>query len=614
MTKLLFAEHAYQVDDILKKEYCKEGQWIALGPAAMHSLSGKKIPYMIPEDFCSREEIWEICNSQFDRLSDVCSLFDKTMLKEDLFLAEWGIQPFLFSLWQLGQLMDGLAGRALYLKKILKSFPASDIYVHLAPPQAWACFNLGFSKNETLWGRLLSLPGWNAKVHTLFDRETEKRFLIKEIFSNQIKRYSRLYNVSRHIQSGTLKGISFSGNSDKNLFLVLNGAYEWRYLFPDLIASGGSFYYLSGPGLEMTYPKEGVDGGSNRRSGHMWEKFKSSIGIEEIDYLEIIRDRFEWITDHSPFVTRRIIHKLQRFFAAKKIKALLAAGGLDFGSYVARQYCKKKNIPVISWQLGAQWRDKKIIQRADLLYLVGTDATFVYGDEVKNDYETSRFAGSCRIEPVGSVSLESLRGVKPKAAERGNNILYVITQYYRNVWYCGFSPPYVERLYYREQMAIVTRLIEILKDIPDISVTIKLFPGAEVHDEHPPWVKDLKGVDRLNLIIDQASFSKLLSSHDIVIVDLPTTTLLQAVATKLSVFALMSIVRWPDRVEASLKKRAICADSANELMDHLREYLVSGVYKADAEDNTFLKLYGNYLDDGKCKERVLELLRQYVKY
>ncbi|MFH2011566.1 MAG: hypothetical protein ABIJ37_02490 [Pseudomonadota bacterium] len=191
-------------------------------------------------------------------------------------------------------------------------------------------------------------------------------------------------------------------------------------------------------------------------------------------------------------------------------------------------------------------------------------------------------------------------------------ILYVITNYYRNGWYCGFNPPFSDRIYYKEQMIIVERMKKISRENKKISLTLKLHPGADVLDEDPPWVASLKGIERIN-IIRNPIFTQLLHSHDVVLIDSPTTTLLQAIATRLPVFVLTSVIS-PPRVHLHLlMKRAVCADHAEALMNRLEVYLQTGEYPADCDNREYIKLYGTHIDDGKSSQRALAVLKRTLQ-
>ncbi len=61
MENLLLAEHDYQVQDFISRELHINGEWIALGPSAMHCLHNKGILYDIPEDFYTISEFENVC-------------------------------------------------------------------------------------------------------------------------------------------------------------------------------------------------------------------------------------------------------------------------------------------------------------------------------------------------------------------------------------------------------------------------------------------------------------------------------------------------------------------------------------------------------------------------
>lgn len=191
-------------------------------------------------------------------------------------------------------------------------------------------------------------------------------------------------------------------------------------------------------------------------------------------------------------------------------------------------------------------------------------------------------------------------------------ILYVITNYYRNAWYCGFSPPFSDRIYYKEQMVIISRLKDIVGKSADLSLTIKLYPNPETLDDDPPWTTDLSGIPKIHLVRNPA-FSLLMRSFDILLIDSPTTTLLQAIATRKPVFVLTSVVSPPSAHLPLLKKRAVCSDRADGLMDALNAFIQTNIYPADCEDREFLKLYGTCLDDGHSHRRVENIIKKYLE-
>lgn len=161
-------------------------------------------------------------------------------------------------------------------------------------------------------------------------------------------------------------------------------------------------------------------------------------------------------------------------------------------------------------------------------------------------------------------------------------------------------------------MIIIDRLRRIIRENETVSLTLKLYPNADVLDEDPPWVASLKVIERIN-IIRNPQFTQLLHNHDTILIDSPTTTLLQGIATKLPVFVLTSVISPPRSHLHLLMKRAVCADGAEALMNRLELYLQTGDYSADCDDREYIKLYGTHLDDGKSSQRALVILKKILQ-
>jgi len=161
-------------------------------------------------------------------------------------------------------------------------------------------------------------------------------------------------------------------------------------------------------------------------------------------------------------------------------------------------------------------------------------------------------------------------------------------------------------------MIIVEGMKRIIKGNNKLSLTLKLYPNADVLDEDPPWASSLKGIDLINLIRNPP-FIQLLDSHDAVLTDSPTTTLLQAIATRHPVFVLTSVISLPMVHLPLMRQRAVCADNAETLMKSLELYLQTGNYPADCGNREYIKLYGTHLDDGKSSQRALAILEKTLK-
>jgi len=386
---------------------------------------------------------------------------------------------------------------------------------------------------------------------------------------------------------------------------MCNGLYEWASILPDLFTRGHPVYFVYAQDLNKGDSSSGFFGKPGPKNlDPLWDRFKKAVPQPPVDFTPMVQDRFGFIVEKSSVIAREMVGRLERFLSKKKIKALLVSGSTDFNFYVVKQYCRKKNIRVLSWQHGAEWFNKRMSQRNDLLNLVSSDSMLVYGDAVKNGYNSSPLAKEekCQLVSVGMPSLKELRTISPAAPKKEMRIIWPYGGYYKNWWYSGFTPPRSDTVYYQEQMVILQNILELTRKYKQISVTVKLYHSAAFN---PPWVNELANREKIRIVIEKPSFVELLPQHDLVIVDSPTTTLLQAVATQLPVFVLMSVIRWPDEAISLLRKRAYCADRAAELMQALNRFLENGTPSFEVTNQEFLRQYGAH--DGHGKETALSL-------
>lgn len=606
--KLYLAEHSHQVADFLEKDCKSPAVWVALGPGAMHALGKRSIPFSIPEDYLPREEIEPACVAQFERLDKACRQLDEFLWVREPFLREWGIRPFYFHLWQLGQLADLLHSRALILDKILRRLKVQEIHVHKNAPGEWGLFGLGFSLWEPVWGSLLELPGWPARIVAWPEpnldtgQEEIKGDTGWRGLSSQVSTWARsqplAFSLLKSWRQGWWANLVNLIRSGPNFEVaVCNEAYEWRTVMPNLMAAGHPVTFIN----SLDLIGNGYRGQPTAEMGAdpEWQVFRQALTLKPVDFSGLVRDRFSFIREKAPELARTMVVRLKKKLSTSRVKALLVSGAIDYATYVIKQYCRRQKIQVLSWQIGAAWHNGRITQRNDLLNLVGCDRMLVYGEGVQQAYAASPLAQEegCRIECVGMPSLKKLRAIAPQRPRERTRILWPFGGYYQNRWYCGFSPPHSDRVYYQEQMVILEHLLKLLEAHPGVELTVKLHPSyLEIED--PPWAKDLTHRDRLRMVKREFSFVELLGEHDVCLIDSPTTALLQAVATRLPVFALMSVIRWSDEAIRLLRRRAWVAESAAELMTGLSKYLQDGPM-VDVNHDEFLRQYGLGREDGE---------------
>jgi hypothetical protein len=411
---IIFVEHAYQVEDFLKRIDCTGADWLALGPSAMHCLAEKKLPCTIPEDYIDLPEIESACKAQFELLQEACGQIDDKLQEKDSFLRKWNIRPFYFHLWQLGMVFDAVLSRSLWIRKILDNCEGGNIYTHVAPPEPWSLFGLGFGKQETLWGRLLLLSDKADRViavpvpqeNLIADKRRRNSDRIRNVLKKVLNSNLLLRSAALSYQQKMLKNIlNLIGVNKKKHILVLNNAYEWH----DILQN------LSNADMPILFLNESVTGNTHTKynlpeidSNEFCRQFFASITHNGFDFSHILGDRIRWIIEKGPSAARAIIEKMEKICLKKIPLAVLSASSPDYFNYIVKQFFTVKSIPVLSWQYGAVWYEKSITQRYNLFDDTGTNVLLTFGDAVKNAYQLSHLPENMVIESVGSATLDNI--------------------------------------------------------------------------------------------------------------------------------------------------------------------------------------------------------------
>jgi hypothetical protein len=283
------------------------------------------------------------------------------------------------------------------------------------------------------------------------------------------------------------------------------------------------------------------------------------------------------------------------------LKAVLTSSAATGRHHLILKAAQSLGLPVLLWQHGFVGYDEKINQLYDYSDRMTADATLVYGEGARKAYAMHGKDFPSRLITVGSAQLSRLTPIFPPRT--AGKILYATTNYYGNYWYFGFRPGWSDNLFYRDQKIILEALEKIRLETGQ-EIMVKLHPSNDFPS--PPWAKDLKGREGWKVIKDEAGFVDLAWEAEAVILDCPSTTLLQAIALGTSVFSLMRHWTYHPEILSILKKRAVCEESPETLMEQVSRFVTTRTYPADRKDMEFLKRFGGFVasDTSAAKQAV----------
>jgi len=593
---LFLVEHLSQVKDLLMQGMREKGKWIALGPGAIFAFEQEGIPYKIPEDFYSNQELENLCLEYHERLERFCEGMDEILQKNHPELRRIGIKPLLFYICPLTKLIDGALSRIFQLSNILKAYPEHKVWIYKRKASLWGEHDIAFSNTGSLWGQIASLPGWRFDVEFLQEREEAH---LRPSLSRRVK---AMQNHLMQIAKKSLKrAFDRQGKVSHGSLLFYGPLYEWRWVLPVLKERG--WHAIFADSISLKIDTSGIKKShavddlimNELDAGSLFESFG-------ISFYPLLRERIAWIFENACSYSKAIFSRWSAVIRAKGVKAILTANTEDLAGHTVEQMGRHLGIPVIHWQHGFMMaQNGRINQLNEFNDMMTSDAALTFGEGPMKAHNLYKNKFPSRAVSVGSPSLDEIWHSSRKRDEVFNKkILYVTRIYCLDRWYCSLSPIISDRTFFIDQL----KVLESLKGVASshgAEVTLKLRRRSPFHES---FVSHFSSV--FKIVVDEAAFKELMRENHIIVIDSPTTVMLEAAATRKPLFVLMRDIRYSDPARRMLEKRAVCVDTAQKLQSALRDYIEQRIYPADVDNDEFLKAYGSYLNDGNSARRAAD--------
>lgn len=633
---LILLENENQVKDCISwlDEIKGEKQIIALTPFAVYELDKHGLNYNTPEEYYFQEELFKLGIDNFKKVENLCNLIDEEIRLGNNEFSELNIKPALFSFYHLKILYDTITIRIFQLSKIFDHERPSSVCFYDSAKYPFGSVGsapyLQFNNKESLYSQLLSLNGWGVSQKKLpYITDTDVLSKVQnESFSDNLKEKAKqylsdhpeLYDIALTIKkrgfSGLLQWISNYLHANKGFpILLYGGGYNWDDCNEDLRLEGIAPVYRIAD--DFHWLDEAIAQSSDSMQA-IWSELQEKPELRYcfimncIDFYPLVKERLEFLVKKMSFACLISTKHIMDLIVRKNIKAIIASTLATCVGHSAAQAAHNSKIPVITWQHGGYGAMEvhSIINYCDL---ISSDAHFVFGNGVVDSYLQAAKKYGTELISVGSTSLEFINNKETTAGEdtklkNSKDILYITSSYFQNDINISVFPPFSDNLFWQIQRAIV----DLLGQHDNYKVTVKLHPSNN-YEVPPlqPYSVD-RGYNHFNFKKQEESFTELLQKADVVIIDFPFTTLLQALTTKKPVFAYTGLVYYNEIAQKLLSKRAICSRNLDEFLSTLEKYLSESIYEADLSNNEFLEMYGITSKEGTSKKRAPHELRKIL--
>ena len=608
---IIFLESSENVRSYLILKNCDKTHLfmsIATTPEVCYELDKYNEKYISIDEFFTIEKISNLGYANFTKVENLCKKIDRDLCEKFSILKEFSLKPAINNVQFIKILFDVLTIKISTVDSIIKREKPSIILTFSKKTDMALSMDIPFRYDEHLFDILLNLDGWSCK-HISIKNEAKSfknggeissirlhTSLIKKIKMTSPSFYSLAYVYSHF---GLMKSVEYLRNIMRNVFkrkkiVCISGyGYDWNNIISDLTTDNYKVIYVDYETRILKLEKI-------QDSDISKDEIKNTCILCNVDFSDIFVEKLMPILENSLEVAFVYPQQIEKIFKKYQPCALLCSIKSNFINHIPARIAQTEKIPVISWQHGAAG----FFYYPILWYneIKDSDLHLVWGPGVKNQIDREFPKKKCIILPTGSNNLQ--KKYKKNDRKKKFKILYVTTNYFLTTLYIGYSHKLQDNSFWITQKKIIDVLGSCQQDI-----VFKLHPGTFQHRHFYEYIKE-RGFNKITIMKNERSFSSLLQNSEIIIIDYPSTTLLQAIASKKTVFVLLKHISMTDDAKKLLMKRAYCSENLEEFVDLINCYFkgIQLQQNPDRENIEFLEEYGISRRDGSVAKRVIDAL------
>jgi len=587
---------------------------VATTPHICWLLDSKKIAFKPLDLYFDKEFIYDEGIKNYQRLFQFCKSIDTQIAKENELVKNFTLGPASDNFPVIKIIYDQLLIKTIILYNILNN-EKPDLIVSFGLNEEIFQVNnniVPFEDDDNIFSLLLNLKGWPCKTLRLprckpkpiSDKLDETKKNLKDKTLMKIS-FRHLFFISP--RNGLIQSLSNLFYVIKNriargkIVLLVGFAYDWDSLIPILLRKGYRIFAVSSPLIDYTCSQE-------------WDTrnlpdylFSDLCCWNNMDFSTIFRKYISHSIQKSVWTAKLLCKDWDDIFKTFKPSVVLPGPRMTFSDNLPLKIARFYHIPVISWQHGSHGF---IITPIIFFHeLMNTDVHLSWGKGVTQWIETDpqNFFETPSVT-VGSIELERLFFSNNDDGTLFN-VLYATTAYYGNSLYVTIRYPLADTALWQTQQKIIHFLGKINK-----KTAVRLHPAPR-NNQHICEMIASFNYNNLTLKVNHFSFVDLVKRSDVVILDWPSTTLLQAIALRKTVFVLLKHIQLTDDAIILLKKRVYCCEDIDEFTEMIRCYLNNETLdqKPDINNTEFLERFGITQLDGHVAERAIGVLENIIK-
>lgn len=637
--KVILLEHEGQVKNCLKRIKNIKGQklLIASSPFAMHELDKQDFPYNILEDYYDPKELYKLEMNNLQKVENLCDMIDNGIHDVCSPIAKAGITPAMFSFLGVKVLYDTVMTRLFQLFKLIEAENPVALLAYAGEyyPLRTA---LGFNHRESIYARLLALPGWRLQIKRLpyvpypegphVQKKTYQKF--KKLMwwlQGHPKLFDLAVEYDRCGWFGLFNRLKSYPRADKSVEILLFGqGFSWDRCRGQLQSVGiDPIFSRVRDNLEYWMGGQFANGVDVDALSNVWEglrkndKFREFFIWNKIDFFPVLDDYLRFLVEQLTPACLNAYEKTCEILKKRKIKAFLAPVFDSCTSHSAARAARNLSIPVIVWQHGAYGPVNHPL--ANYTDLMSSDILFLFGEGTVDRFKEPAKRFNVLLVSVGSALLDDVPQIlQPSKAKkvkkvvkldaRKKVVLYALPPFTQDSQGICTYPPRSDNLKWRAQRAV----LDVLGKHHNYTVIVKL---KQIKTRFPPmssYVREKK-FENCQIVKAECTFTDLLQIADLVVLMFPGMTLLESLMTTKPIFVYTGDLHLDSRAQKLLERRAYCYQETKNLTNDLDKYLSTGKIDKDVDlnDKEFVKFYGTSSAGRGSGARVAKILKKIME-
>jgi hypothetical protein len=565
---------------------------------AIHFCKINNLKYIIPDDFYTKDEL-ELNRTNSENIiknlvKKINEFYTVNFQKQFSFNFEMGNYHY----FMLYHFLGALHYRAFILKNVFDKIEIDNILIPQEekdikkrpfPVSQYKNCNLDLCLNSKYKNKVIIVPVLNS-VNREYKTLKSK---IRRILTSNLRKLNFVNNYLNVKQNNIIRSFyKIIFNINKAEILLLGIAGPWKYIL------GEKYFHNK---VNIIYDIEEVEIPHDQVHDWFFEWFNWKDDFLEFD----ISALFKFEMGRVKILSEQIMAMHYKTLKSlKETKCIL----FTVAPYSKQQYilslAKSIGIPRICFQHGEMslYYSGLWDEASELIY---ASHYFSYGHEVSKEKKSSaaKMGNEIKTIIVGAPSLDRIKNLNPK--KTNFNVLYASSKFLN--YSGGFISRYADISVMNNQNKLIEFFEEHLLNHSEDNVIWKLNQERKTSQ---PIVK----AKLVKVIIEEKTFLELIQDSNLIILDRPSTTSLEACMTKIPLFVLLANKNWYELPEKLLRKRAVVCYTTDELLISIQKYMKDAFYPADVNNREFVKEYGCYLDDGDAVSRASNYLKKIINY